>query len=192
MVSQATSQTSGWKKLIDNTDTISFIKSKLDHSIIIEARHYDTGWEIVKKYVGNEVNFTEQYSASSSDELKRLLNRLKAERELSLTEIKALSQYKKKQLKLDLKRIYQERNVEKWVFALNNTTNNVIVRYGKTISVDIMMEERLKYIEEKIVMKLFESFGLDENDRDTELTIFYFTKKTNYFFENEEEELLVG
>lgn len=192
MVQTATT-TSGWKKLVSSADTLTFVKSKADYSIIIEARHYDAGWEIVKKYVGEDINFTEQYSAGSNDELKRLLDRLKAERELSTAEIKSLAQYKKKQLKLDLKRMYQERNVEKWSFALNNTSNNVVtIHYGKSIQVDIMMEERLKYIEEKVVMKLFESFGLDENERDTELTIYYFTKKTNYFFENEEEEILLG
>jgi hypothetical protein len=193
MASQTATQTSGWKKLVSNTDTISFVKNKDEYSIIIEARHYDTGWEIVKKYVGDEINFTEQYSAGSSDELKHLLGRLKQERELSTTEIKSLSQFKKKQLKLDLKRVYQERNVEKWQFALNGAFNNqVTIHHGKSIMVDVIMEERLKYIEDKVVMKLFESFGLDENENDTELTIYYFTKKTNYFFESEEEEVLLG
>jgi hypothetical protein len=193
MVQQATTATSGWKKIVSNTDTISYVKQKAEHSIIIEARHYDTGWEIVKKYVGEEVNFTEQYSASSMEELKGLLKKLQNERELTSTEIKNISQFKKKQLKLDLKRLYQERNVEKWTFAYNNTYNNqVIIHYGKMIMVDIMMEERLKYIEEKIVMKLFEAFGLDETDRDTELTIFYYSKKTNYFFESEEEEIVLS
>jgi hypothetical protein len=190
---QATTATSGWKKIVANTDTISYVKQKQGHSIIIEARHYDTGWEIVKKYVGDDVNFTEQYSATSMDELKSLLKRLQGERELSQTEIKNLSQFKKKQLKLDIKRIYQERNVEKWSFAFNGAfSNSVIIHHGKTITVDITMEERLKYIEEKVVMKLFEAFGLDETERDTELTIYYYSKKTNYFFENEEEEVLLG
>lgn len=190
---QTATQTSGWKKIVSNADTVTFTKSKEEYSIIIEARQYDTGWEIVKKYVGDEINFTEQYSAGSSDELKRLLGRLKQERELSSAEIKSLAQYRKRQLKMDLKRIFQERHVEKWSFSLNSTSNNVVtIHYGKSITIDIIMEERLKYIEEKIVMKLFESFGLDENERDTELSIYYYTKKTNYFFENEEEEILIG
>ncbi len=193
MVSQQATTTSGWKKLVSNSDTISFMKNRGDYSIIIEARHYDTGWEIVRKYVGADVNFTEQYSAGSVDEVKSLVNRLKSERELSSTEIKSISQFKKKQIRLDLKRVYQERNTEKWTFAFNNVFSNIVtIHYGKTITVDVCMEERLKYIEEKIVMKLFESFGLDENDHDTELSIYYFTKKTNYFFESEEEEVLVG
>lgn len=192
MVQTATT-TSGWKKLVSNTDTISFVKEKGDHSIIIEARHYDSGWEIVKKYVGGDINFTEQYNATSNDELKNLLGRLKQERELSSSEIRTLSQFKKRQLKLDMKRVYQEPNAEKWSFAWNNAYNNfVTIRYSKTITVDVVMEEKLKYIEEKIVMKLFESLGLDEADKDTELTIYYYTKKANYFFENEEEEMLLS
>lgn len=189
----ATTTTSGWKKVVSNADTMSFIKSKDDHSIIIEARHYDTGWEIVKKYVGDDVNFTEQYTATSNDELKRLLGRLKQERELSPNEIKTINQYKKRSLKLDLKRSYQADRVEKWVFALTGAyTNFVTVHHGKTTLVDVVMEERYKYIEEKIVMKLFESFGLDESDADTDLSIYYYTKKTTFFFESEEEEILIG
>lgn len=185
--------TAGWKKLVSSTDTISFMKNKGEYSIIIEARHYDTGWEIVKKYMGDDINFTEQYSATSNDELKRLLGKLKDEKELSSTEIKTLSQFRKRQLKLDMKRIYQEQNAEKWSFSLSSNFNNfVTVRYGKQIIVDVIMEEKFKYIEEKIVMKLFESLGLDESERDTELTVFYYTKKANYFFETEDEEVFVG
>jgi len=169
------------------------MKNKGEYSIIIEARHYDTGWEIVKKYMGDDINFTEQYSATSNDELKRLLGKLKDEKELSSTEIKTLSQFRKRQLKLDMKRIYQEQNAEKWSFSLSSNFNNfVTVRYGKQIIVDVIMEEKFKYIEEKIVMKLFESLGLDESERDTELTVFYYTKKANYFFETEDEEVFVG
>ena len=194
MVTQtATTTTQGWKKLVATADTLSYIKQKLDHSIIIEARHYDTGWEIVKKYVGDEVNFTEQYSASSDDELKNLLGRLKEERELSTTEIKTISSFRKRQLKIDVKRVWKEGNTERWSFAFNGAYNNhVTIHIGKTVSVEVVMEEKLKYIEEKIVMKLFECFGLDENEQDTELNVFYYTKKASYFFESEEEEMVLG
>lgn len=193
MVTTTTTTTSQWKKLVSTSDTITYCKTKGDHSIIIEARHYDTGWEIVKKYTGDDLNFTEQYTASTEEELKNLINRLRSERELSTTEIKTIGQFRKKQLKLDLKRAYQERGIEKWVFAFNGAYNNhVVIHYGKQIHVDVVMEEKLKYIEEKIVMKLFESFGLDQSDADTELSIFYYTKKASYFFENEEEEIVMG
>ncbi len=193
MVQQQATTSAGWKRTVSSADTVSFLKQRSDYSIIIEARHYDTGWEIVRKYVGADINFTEQYSAGSSDELKSLVNRLKNERELSTNEIRTIAQYRKKQLKLDLKRVYQERHIEKWSFAFgNNFSNHVTIHHGKTITVDVVMEERLKFIEEKIVMKLFESFGLDDSDQDTEVSIYYYTKKTNYFFENEEEEVVMG
>ena len=192
MVTQAAT-TAGWKKLVSTSDTITYVKSKDDHSIIIEARHYDTGWEIVKKYAGGELNFTEQYTATSEDELKNLMNRLRSERELSINEIRTIAQFRKKQLKLDMRRVWQEKGVEKWSFAFNgNYSNHVLIHYGKQIHVDVTMEEKLKYIEEKIVMKLFESFGLDQSDQDTELAIYYFTKKASYFFESEEEEIVLG
>jgi hypothetical protein len=73
-----------------------------------------------------------------------------------------------------------------------NYNNHVLIHYGKQIHVDVTMEEKLKYIEEKIVMKLFESFGLDQNDQDTELAIYYYTKKASYFFESEEEEIVMN
>jgi hypothetical protein len=192
MAAQAAT-TAGWKKLVSTSDTITYVKSKDDHSIIIEARHYDTGWEIVKKYAGDDLNFTEQYTATSEEELKNLITRLRAERELSLNEIRTIAQFRKKQLKLDLRRVWQEKGVEKWSFAFNgNYSNTVLIHYGKQIHVDVTMEEKLKYIEEKIVMKLFESFGLDQNDADTELAIYYYTKKASYFFESEEEEIVLG
>ena len=50
--------------------------------------------------------------------------------------------------------IYQEPGPE------HASTHTVTVHYGKTITVDVVMEERYKYIEEKVMMKLFESFGL--------------------------------
>jgi hypothetical protein len=192
MVTQ-TATTAGWKKLVSTSDTITYCKEKGDHSIIIEARHYDSGWEIVKKYTGDDLNFTEQYTATTEEELKNLIARLRGERELSTNEIRTIGQFRKKQLKIDLKRAYQERGVEKWVFAFNGSyTNHVIIRYGRQIAVDVVMEEKLKYIEEKIVMKLFESFGLDQSDADTELSIYYYTKKANYFFESDEEEIVMG
>ena len=188
-----TATIAGWKKLVSTADTITYLKSKDDHSIIIEARHYDTGWEIVKKYTGDELNFTEQYTATTEEELKNLIARLRSERELSVTEIKTIGQFRKKQLKLDLKRIYAEHGIEKWAFAFNGQyTNHVTVRHGKQIAVDVVMEEKLKYIEEKIVMKLFESFGLDQAEQDTELAIYYYTKKASYFFESDEEEVVMG
>lgn len=193
MATQQATTTGGWKKLVANPDTMSFVKNRREYSIIIEARHYDTGWEIVRRYVGEDVNFTEQYSAGTSQEAGHLIKRLKGERELSTAEIKTITQYRKKAVKLDLKRVYQERHVEKWSFAFANTFNNfATVHNGRTINIDIVMEERLKYLEEKIVMKLFESFGLDETDQDTEVSIFYYTKKTKYFFENEEEEIVLS
>ncbi len=147
----------------------------------------------MKKYAGGELNFTEQYTATSEDELKNLMNRLRSERELSINEIRTIAQFRKKQLKLDMRRVWQEKGVEKWSFAFNgNYSNHVLIHYGKQIHVDVTMEEKLKYIEEKIVMKLFESFGLDQSDQDTELAIYYFTKKASYFFESEEEEIVLG
>lgn len=177
---------SKWKKLIQDTDTISYIKDGTDIRVIIEARQYDDGWEIVKKYIGGGVNFVETYSAQTSSELRRLLKQLRAERDLSKNEIRDITNFRKKSLKVLVKRGWKENGVEKWFFSINDDFNNFItVRYGKEIDVDIVMEEQLKYIEEKLTQRLFDVLGLQEVDLAINQHIYYYSKKATYYIEQE-------
>ena len=177
-----------WKKLIHDSETISYVKNMGDYRVIIEARQYDDGWEIVKKYVGAGVNHAETYSAQSSAELRGLLKHLRSEKDLSRREIRGIKDFKKKMLKVMVRRGWKEDNVEKWYFAINeNYSNFVMVRYGRIIDVAIVMEEQLKHIEEKIIARLYEVLGLHESDRSIDQNIYYFSKKTTYFLENDNE-----
>ncbi len=175
-----------WKKLISDSETISYVKNVGDYRIIIEARQFDEGWEIVKKYLGAGLNFVETYSAHSPAELRSLLKHLRSERDLSRNEIKDISRFKKKTLKVLVRRGWKERTVEKWFFGINdNFSNYVVIRYGKELDVDIVMEEQLKYIEDKVITKLYEVLGISDTEQPINQAVYYFTKKTNAYLETD-------
>ena len=182
-----------WKKLVESKDIVSYEKSREDLRIIIEARYEDGSWEILKKYLGKEVDFVEQYYANSLPELKSLVGKLKTEKDLSVDEIKNINNFKKKRLKIDIRRAYKEKNVEKWFFSLTGIyANFIVVRYGDVIELDVVMNERYKYIEEKLIDKLIDSLGLDVLERDISHNIYYFTKKNSFFMENTSPELIIN
>ena len=181
-----------WKKLINDSETVSYVKNLGEYRIIIEARHYPDGWEIIKKYVGSGINFSEQYTAQTSSELKAVLKQLRSEKELTRTEIRDIARFKKKNLRVSIRRAYKTDSVEKWHFSIqDNFANFITVRYGKELDVDIVMEEQLKYIEEKILGKLYETLGLDFEDAPISQHVYYFSKKTDYYLEAPEDDVEV-
>lgn len=168
-----------WKRLVSNSETISYIKEKKDYRVIIEARQSDDGWEVVKKYLGSGLNFAETYNAASSQELKRMLKNLRSEKDLSRDEIENIAAFKKKNLKVFVRRGWKEANVEKWNFSIGDDyTNYVIARYGKEVEIDIVMEEQLKYIEDRIIDNLYDVLGIDE-ELGIIQNVYYFTKKSS-------------
>lgn len=179
-----------WKKLLQDSDTISYVKDSGEYKVIIEARQYEDGWEIVKKYLGSGVNFAETYSAQSSHELKRILKRLRSERDLSRADIKDIAAFKKKQLRVLVKRGWKEQNVEKWFFSIGEDySNHIVIRYGRDIDVDIVMEEQLKYIEDRLLVKLFDVLGLGDLEEGVNQTVYYFSKKTSAYVEPEDAQI---
>lgn len=179
-----------WKKLVNDSETVSYVKNLGDYRIIIEARHYSDGWEIIKKYVGSGINFSEQYSAQTSGELKAVLKQLRTEKELSRNEIRDIASFKKKPLRVQIRRAYKTDAVEKWHFSIaDNFANFITVHYGKELHIDIVMEQQLKYIEEKILGKLYEALGLDYENAPINQHIYYFSKKTDYYLEAPEEDV---
>ena len=181
--------TTKWKRLVNDSETVSYIKNLGAYKVIIEARNYPDGWEIIKKYVGSGINFSETYSAQSSNELKQLLKHLRSEKELSRAEIRDIANFKKKPLRVQIKRAYKTPDVEKWHFSINeNFSNFITVHYGDELEIDIVMEQQLKYIEEKILGKLYETLGLDFEDAPINQHIYYYNKKTNYYLESPEDE----
>lgn len=179
-----------WKKLIHDSETISYVKEVGEYRIILEARHYDDGWEIVKKYLGAGINFAETYTAQSFEEVRRVLKHLRQEKDLSRSEIKDISRFKKKSPKVHVKRGWKEQNVEKWHFSISdNYANYVIIRYGKELCIDVVMEEQLKYIEDKILARLYEVLGVHNEPFSIQQNVYYFSKKTMSYVEADDAEL---
>ncbi len=181
----------GWKKLLHSRETLSFEKVKDDVKVILEARRVDEGWQVVKKYLSEGINFAEQYYVESADELKRVLLYLKNEKDLSLQEINNINKFKEKNIKLDVRRGYKENNVEKWYFSLGDQSSNFfVIRYNDVVEIDIVMNEKYKYIEEKLIIKLMNFLGLDDSDAHINQNIFYYTKKSNYYLENDYDSVM--
>ena len=182
--------TTKWKRLVNDTHTISYVKNLGEYRIIIEARNEENGWEIIKKYVGSGINFSETYNAHSTGELKNLLKHLRSEKELSRAEIRDIAKIKKRPLRVQIKRAYKTSSVEKWHFSINdNYTNFITVHYGNELEIDIVMEQQLKYIEEKILHRLYEALGLDAEDAPINQHIYYFNKKSDYYLEAPEDDV---
>ncbi len=165
------------------------MKQKDEYRVIIEARQYDDGWEIVKKYLGSGINFAETYTAHTLEEVRKVLKHLRQEKDLSRSEIKDISRFKKKSPKVYIKRGWKEPNVEKWFFSISEDyANYVVVRYGKELMVDIVMEEQLKYIEEKLLAKLYGVLGISDEPFPIQQNIYYFSKKTSTYIEGDTQD----
>ena len=179
-----------WKKLIQDSETIRYVKDAGEYRVIVEARGYDDGWEIVKKYLGSGMNFTETYSAQSEPEAIRLVKHLCKEKDLSVNQIHDIARFKKRNLKVMVRRGWKEDAVEKWYFSINDDfSNHIIVRYGREIDVDIVMEEQLKYIEDKILARLYDVLGLGGSEEAINQTIYYFTKRTTSYLESDSSDI---
>ncbi len=175
-----------WKKLVQTTDIVSYIKDLGEYKAIIEARRLSGGWEIVKKYLGSGLNFVETYNARTHSELRRLLKTLRSEKDLSQNEINSIHRFRQKNLKVLVKRSYKTREVEKWYFSINDDYSNFItVYYGNEIVIDIIMEGQLKYIEEQIVDKLYDVLGLHDEECPITQHIYYFSKKTSQYIDTD-------
>lgn len=179
-----------WKKLISDQETVSYIKETGEYKVIIEARQNEDGWDIIKKYLGSGVNFAETYSAQSPSELRKLLKSLRTEKDLSKNEIKDITKFKQKNLKVLVKRGWKTQGAEKWHFSISDDyANYITIQYGNEVHVDIVMEERLKYIEEKLIAKLYEVLGLEDVQEALNQHIYYFTKKTSSYYESANSEI---
>ena len=177
-----------WKKLIQDSDTVSYEKNLGDYRIIIEARNTDAGWDIIKKYVGGGINFAETYTAKSTGELKNLLKHLRAEKDLSKNEIQDINAFRRKDVRVQIQRAYKTDDVEKWNFCITDSyANYVTIYYGRELTIDIVMEQRFKYIEENIIQKLYEVLAIDNNEQAIQQNIYYFSKKSSNYTEAEDD-----
>jgi hypothetical protein len=172
-----------WKCLVDSNELITYEKIKSNMKVRIEARYSDSLWEIYKTYhsVSGDVSFTEEYEAPNRKKALGIISKIKKE-VLDEKKIKSIESLRKN-LVINVKRNYKELNVEKWAFAVNDEeyNNYVIVRYSDDIEMDVLADEKFKYIETEIIEELNRILGLNDFGKDIIQNIFFFSKKSGFY-----------
>jgi len=182
-----------WKKVIETGEILAYEKALDDLNIRIEARmkseHENGPWELYVKYFTNsklqKVNFTETFSCKDTDEAKEMISCLKKSQLKTLKEVIQLKLNQQKEVKLNIKRTFRDYNNEGWVFKVNkdDQNNRVFIKEADSLDVDIILYEKYKVNEEKIIEKLVEMLGLSNNDIKTKITVYYCKTKVKYFLE---------
>ena len=173
-----------WKKIFNNPDLISFEKKNKGHNIRIEARaNNDRSWDIYKTYFDkNESKFTEGYKARNKGEALQLIGSLKNEKDLKKKDIESIKRNKKNIKKfISIRRLYNEINVEKWAVNISNEKNSgiLIIRYNDPVEIDLIMHEKHKYFESRIIDEIKNTLGLKSMDEKVVQNIYYFNKHTS-------------
>lgn len=172
-----------WKCLVNTKELITYEKRKGNMKIRIEARFSDNMWEIYKTYhsITGDITFTEEYEANDRKKAQIIISKIKKE-VLDEKKIKNI-QNLRKNLLLNVRRIYKEQNVEKWCFSINNEdeSNYVIIRFSDDVEMDILVDEKFKYIETEILDEINKILGLDDMNYDLVQNIFFFSKKSGFY-----------
>ena len=180
-----------WKCVVDSSDLKTFELSKDNLQVCIEARQNDSFWEIYKTYRSTDLTFTEEYEASSPEEAKDIITKMKNEVVDERT-LKNIDQVRKN-LEIKVKRVYKEENVEKWKFSVNSDKyeNTAIIRYSaKDIEMDIIAHEKFKFIETDLLDEVFRILGMSDFGMDVIQNIYFFSKKSSFFNDSDENALL--
>jgi len=173
-----------WLKLTDSDDLISFEKETAHlYKVRIEARLVKGFWQIFKTYYNaKEVAFVEEYTTETKPEAVSVINALKRERDLAPAEIKQIKKLLGKKLTLNMERAFKEYEVEKWYFTINDdkTANFATIRYCEYIGVDIVLHDKYRYLERRILEEIINVLGLQEFGMDINKNVYFFTKRTFY------------
>jgi hypothetical protein len=173
-----------WRKLTETDDLISLEKqSSFNYRIRIEARYSKSVWQIFKTYFNDrEVSFVEEYSTETKPEAMSVIRALQKERDLSPGEIKQIKKILGKRLTLKIERAFKEYEVEKWNFSINEDkmVNFATVRYSEKIQIDIIMHEKYRYLERKILEEIVNVLGLREFGMEIDKFVYFFNKRTFY------------
>jgi hypothetical protein len=167
-----------WKTLIKTDELQTLEKPGSDMTIRLEARqNSDKTWSIIKRYYNSKnINYTEEFRTSSSDDLDFFLTKLQ-KKNLGVDELKDLQLLQLGDITLHPKRIFKEYNIEKWNFCVNEGSynNTIMIRYADRVDIDLYIFERYKCIEEKLLLEIKEVFGIDEAEIDININTFYFS-----------------
>lgn len=168
-----------WKPVVDSVDLISFETLSQDLTVRIEARKKeDHTWTIFKTYLDQALlAYTEEYYAKTRDEAQRIITFLQKEKLLTKREVQDRSLQRARKVSLSLKRQFKDYNVEKWHFAVNNSSyeNILYIRDADVIEVNILMAERYRSIEKQILTELQVILGLDTMEFDMKQEVYYYT-----------------
>ena len=169
-----------WKKITESQDLISYKKDKSDKQIVIEARMMDGRWEIYKTYQYGMNRLVQEYTADDKSDALHLIETLKKEKDLSNDEIEHIRKFESQNIKINLERAYKEYDVEKWLFSINDEPkdNFIIVRFAEEIEADVVMHERYRRLERKILEKLQQSLKLE--DELLRQSVFFYKEKKDY------------
>ncbi len=173
-----------WRKLSETDDLISLEKdTSFNYKVRIEARNNKSVWQIFKTYFNNrEVAFVEEYTTETKPEAMSVIRGLQRERDLSPSEIKQIKQMMGKKLTLKIERAFKEYEVEKWHFSINEEKmiNFANVRYCEHIEIDIVMHEKYRHIERRILEEIINVLGLKEFGMEIIKHVYFFNKRTFY------------
>ncbi|MFW5852756.1 MAG: hypothetical protein ACOCUR_01890 [Nanoarchaeota archaeon] len=176
--------------MIDNKDLKTYECNDKDLQVCIEARQNNSFWEIYKTYRSESLTFTEEYEATNSEEAKDIIKRMKNE----VVDQKTLKRIDnlRKNLAMKMKRVFKEENVEKWKFSINSEKfeNIIIIRYGKEIEMDIIANEKLKFIETEILDEIYRILGMADFNSEVVQNIYFFSKRSSFFNDAEDRGLL--
>jgi hypothetical protein len=183
-----------WKCLIDTKELITYEKLKGNLKVRIEARYSDNLWEIYKTYhsLSSSLSFVEEYEAQDRKNALTIISKIKQE-VLDEGKIKKI-QSLKENIQLKLKRQFKEQNVEKWSFSLGDSDyiNFIYIRYANPIEIDIMADEKYKYLENEIIDEINKVLGFDEITHDMIHNVLFFSKKSSYFTCDDSKKDIIG
>ena len=176
-----------WRKKIDTKEIISYEFNDLGLKSIIEARfnEIDNCWDVYHTFFSKDNhNYTEEFTTTTREDAEKLVLKLKDKRVLADQDIYELKLKRSKRLRLDIKRLYKDYNVEKWGFVIDKDVfeNIVYVREGEPLVVDIILHESYKAKEERIVRELHKILGLGESESPLKQSLFYYAKRKEEVF----------
>lgn len=174
-----------WKCVIDSNELKTYECKTKKLQVCIEARNSNNFWEIYKTYHSDKLTFTEEFEATSSDEADKIIAKIKKDilDEAALKDMDSL----RKNLVVNIKRLYKEGDVEKWQFSVNNAKadNIIIARYSiKVIELDIITSEEYKFVESELLDEISKILGLEDFENEIVQNIYFFSKRSSFYNES--------
>lgn len=181
-----------WKKLVCSNDLIVKEAKKDGLNVRIEARNNPEGWNIIKRYYApdNNDSFIEDYFKPNLEGVNEVLKHIQSEL-LTKGQIKKIKELKKN-LDINITRVYHEQNVEKWLFTISSVKKpqresslsedgTIVIKHGDELELDIMVKEKFRPLEEELIELINEKLGISSSmDKDVIHNFYYYYDNTSY------------